>query len=191
KRKKEVLFTHQCWGPWSAFHSPLDTNDMFSAFAETAKKMLEIRFIIKVHPLVNHPTHEWPGRSKEIMDWVISQNLSNLSVSPLNSSMSEVFPSVDIVVTYYSLTAVEALMQGKLVIMMNLTKKRDLFPELIEYGVALCARKSSELAECITRLLTDGDLVRKMQEARSRFIADVFAPPKNVEDELLAIIKNG
>ena len=191
KRKKEVLFTHQCWGPWSAFHSPLDTNDMFSAFAETAKKMLEIRFIIKVHPLVNHPTHEWPGRSKEIMDWVISQNLSNLSVSPLNSSMAEVFPSVGIVVTYYSLTAVEALMQGKLVIMMNLTKKRDLFPELIEYGVALCARKSSELAECITRLLTDGDLVRKMQEARSRFIADVFAPPKNVEDELLAIIKNG
>lgn len=144
-----VLFTHQCWGPWAAFHSPLDTNDMWNVIAEAAQQLPTVRFIGKIHPIVNHPTHEGIGRSDDIRRQVEAYGLPNYTVLPDNISMNEALEQCQIVITYYSLTALEALLQSKHIIMMNVTSKRDLFPELIAFKVASKVTNSSELVSAI------------------------------------------
>mgnify|MGYP001792016443 CR=1 FL=1 len=175
-----VLFTHQCWGAWSAFHSPLDTNDFFEMLAKAAKELQNVQFICKIHPLVEHPLHEGKNRFRIIENQVSNYGLENFSVTPKSLPMHEALKICDVVITYYSLTAVEALVSGKSVIMMNLTRKRDLFPELYSYGVALRATNAEELISSIVSLRTAS--IHRSRTNTIHILNDIFSPSKSLTD---------
>lgn len=177
-----VLFTHQCWGAWSAFHSPLDTNDFFDTIAETAKNLPDIRFLCKIHPLVDEPLHEGKHRFQDIENQIQGYGLSNLEVIDTHLGMNDALAICDSVITYYSLTAVEALVDGKSVIMMNLTQKRDLFPELYSYGVAARATNAEELVDAINSFQNNELL--KDERKLSLLLNDIFSEPKNLSSVL-------
>jgi hypothetical protein len=188
-RPLTVLLTHQCWGPWTAFHSPLDTNDMWDAFAKAARRLPEVHFVGKIHPLVDHPSHEWPGRSDEIRQWVSAQNLPNFRVLPLQSSMQEGLQEADLVVTYYSLTAVEAQTQGIPVAMMNLTSKRDLFPELVKLGGAPAVRALEDLVSLIMAIQNRAYRLDNATVGLEHFWGKVFGTPENVAQTIYHIVE--
>jgi hypothetical protein len=158
-RPLTVLLTHQCWGRWSAFHSPLDTNDMLTALAAAARALPDIQFLLKIHPLVDvnetPDTPGWSRRSDELFDWVNRQALPNLTALPLRGTVQASLEGVDLLVTYYSLTALEALAQGVPVVMLNLSGKRDLLPELVAPMGAPALRSEAEFISFV-RELRDG-----------------------------------
>jgi hypothetical protein len=71
---------------------------------------------------------------------------------PLDSSAETVLQHTDLVVTYYSLTALEAIARRIPVAMVNLTGKRDLFPELTEILGAESIRCFDDFDAIIQRL---------------------------------------
>jgi hypothetical protein len=186
RKQLTVTLTHQCWGPWTAFHSPLDTNDMLYAFAEAARTLRDVQFVIKVHPLVDDPNHEWPGRSDEIRQWVLDQQLPNFTMLPLESSIQEVLQETDLLVSYYSLTAVEALAQGIPVAMMNLTDKRDLFPELVELGGAPAIRSVEDLVSLI-RDIQNG--VKRDTNQAQYFLEKIFGNSVDITQVVRDIVQ--
>jgi hypothetical protein len=190
----KVLLTHQCWGPWSAFHSPLDTDDTLAVCAEAARRLPAVQFAVKVHPLIEDPRHEGPGRFAEIRAAAASLDLPNFQILPLASSMDDALADCDVVVSYYSLTAVEALCAGKRVIVLNTSGKRDLFPELVEAGAARRAETAGELVvllEELLRLPAADDRDRAAREALDRFLDRVFAPPEPLPELVAALLGSG
>ena len=185
---KKVVLAHQCWGPWSAFHSPLDTNDLWSATAEAARACPDVLFVGKIHPLVDHPNHEWPGRSQEIMDFAAEQRLPNFSVAPLDSSVGETLEQASLLLTYYSLTAVEALLSGVPVAMVNLTAKRDLFPELTQLAGAPAVRTTEELIALVRSLPSGPYTGCDQREDLAPFYEKVFGRPVKVASLISQIL---
>lgn len=186
-----VLLTHQCWGPWAAFHSPLDTNDMWNCFAKAARSLPDVRFVGKIHPLVDDPDHEWHGRSDEIRQWVIDQQLPNFTVLPLHSSMQDALQAADLVITYYSLTAVEALTRDIPVAMMNLTDKRDLFPELVELGGAPAVRSVEEFIALITAIEDRRYKLNSNITNIERFLEKGFGTTVDIAQTVRQIVNGG
>ena len=188
REKTKVLLTHQCWGAWNAFHSPLDTNDMLSALIEAAKQLPQVEFLAKIHPLVDDFNNELPGRWEEIRQWLLEQDLPNLKVLALNAGMADALQQAGLVVTYYSLTAVEAITQGIPVTMMNLTGKRDLFPELVELAGVPAVRSLDEFTTLVKKI-HDGDFeLNTTPEALEVLMKRIFGAPVNVSRTIRNIV---
>ena len=172
----------------AAFHSPLDTNDLWLATAAAARACPDVLFVGKIHPLVDDPDHEWPGRSQEIAKFVAEQRLPNFRVAPLDSGVGETLKQTDLVLTYYSLTAVEALIAGVPVAMVNLTSKRDLFPELVQLAGAPVVRTSDELIALVRRLPLRLYTSSYQREDLARFYEKVLGRPVNVAQLISRIL---
>jgi hypothetical protein len=153
-RRLRIVLTHQCWGRWSAFHSPLDTNDTLDLVADAAARHPEVDFVVKVHPLIDQNESHPAGisRSREIFDRMLERGLSNLSVAALESTLEDVLGGADLVMTYYSLTALDAIAGGVPVAMVNMTSKRDLFPELVEVLGVTAIRSAGDLDTVIEKM---------------------------------------
>ncbi len=188
-RPMTILLTHQCWGPWTAFHSPLDTNDMWASFAETAKEFPDVGFVGKIHPLVDDVGHEGPGRSAEIMEWAASLSQKNFEVLPLKSSMQEALDGSDVVVTYYSLTAIEALAKGIPVVMMNLTKKRDLFPELVDIGGVTAVHSTEDMIRFVDAIKNKSVDESISSASMEKILEKIFARPVDISSIVLDIFE--
>lgn len=189
-RSLRALLTHQCWGPWSAFHSPLDTNDTITVFAEAARRLPRVRAAIKVHPLVEDPRHEGRGRFAAMQEDVAALGHADVGFLPLDSSMPEALADCDVVVTYYSLTAVEALCVGKRVIVLNVSGKRDLFPELVDAEVAPRTEEVDGLVGLIEALQHAGTPPpsNEDQEKLREFLEDVFGPPRPIAELVRSLL---
>lgn len=184
-----VLLAHQCWGPWTCFHSPLDTNDTWEVFAQAARRLPREKFTGKIHPLVNDPNHEWPGRSDEILKWASNLGLENFSVAPIRSSAQDTLEASHLVVTYYSLIAVEAMTQGIPVAMINVTAKRDLFPELVQVYGAPAIRSVDDLVHLVERIRDVGISADSQTSGGQKLMNKIFGAPVSVVDTVLRIVE--
>jgi hypothetical protein len=108
--------------------------------------------------------------------------LPNLRMAPLDASVDHVVADSDLVVTYYSLTALEAIALGVPVAMVNLTSKRDLFPELTEILGVTAIRDRSDLTLAITGAAHPSGINTPAPNQLAEFWDRAMKGPHHVED---------
>ena len=160
-----LLLNHA--GDWTALINRSDTDNLIRAFADSAKKLQNLKFVIRLHPTMVHPSHEGKNSIRRIRKFVADCALGNLSVS--EGSLREDFDRGDLFVSEYSQTLIDAFKEGKLGIIANLTNRRSFMQDYENFGF-LSVRKEEPLDHCISRIVADcPSSIQKNNEAVRRY----------------------
>lgn len=131
----------------------------FRAIFGAIKSLADVSLIIKPHPA------EPEYFTEEIMRQIESYDI-NAVITPKNSDTYEQLFVCDLMITRHSTTAMEAVVLGKPVIILNLSGKPDPV-EYVQEGVALGIYNSGDLCPAMKRLLVDDS---EMSAQRERYI---------------------
>jgi glycosyltransferase involved in cell wall biosynthesis len=91
------------------------------------------------------------------------------TVLPASTSMQEALFACDLLITFYSTIAVEAMVLGRPVVTVNLTGAPDPLPFARE-GAAIGVYHEEDIADAIRRALDDPETRQRMAEAVRRFL---------------------
>ena len=119
-------------GNWSSLISRSDTDGLIINFVELAKHYPSLKFIIRLHPNSDQLKGEGLGWTSRIKNQIKLIDLQNLSLSKV--SLEEDWHRAQIFISEYSLSAVEALRFGKIVLFLNLTRRRSFVKDLTDLG---------------------------------------------------------
>jgi hypothetical protein len=160
-----LLLNHA--GDWTALINRSDTDILIRAFADSAKKLPRLIFVIRTHPTMVHPSHEGKHSIRRIRRFVADCAQGNLSVS--EGSLREDFDRGDLFVSEYSQTLLDAFKEGRLGIIANLTHRRSFMQDYENCGF-LSVRKEEPLDHCIARVIADvPSSIRAQNEAVRRY----------------------
>ena len=119
-------------GNWSSLISRSDTDGLIIKFVELAKHYPSLNFIIRLHPNSDQLKGEGVGWINRIKHQVGLLDLKNLSVS--SATLEEDWQRAQVFISEYSLSAVEALRFGKIVLFLNLTQRKSFVKDLTDVG---------------------------------------------------------
>ena len=119
-------------GPWSTLISRCDTDYLIDVFADLAAKYSSKTFIIRLHPNSDDMLAEGNNWKKRIKNFLKNRQLNNLTLSEVN--LEKDWERCDLFLTEYSLSAIDALQFGKLVLFLNLTKRRSFMIDFTKLG---------------------------------------------------------
>ena len=119
-------------GNWSSLISRSDTDGLIILFAELAKHYPSLKFIIRLHPNSDQLKGEGVGWTSRIKTQIELLDLQNLTLSKV--SLEEDWQRAQVFISEYSLSAVEALRFGKIVMFLNLTRRRSFVKDLTDLG---------------------------------------------------------
>lgn len=140
--------THQAIGP------------AFPAFVRAVESLPGVHAVVKPHPA------EPPGA----YDAVLRREQSRrVTVLPPSADLVEMLHAADALVTVESLSAVEALVLGRPVLVLNMPTH---LRELVDQGVALGVAAGADPAAALRSLLFDADAAARLQTARTRYLSD-------------------
>jgi Putative glycosyl/glycerophosphate transferases involved in teichoic acid biosynthesis TagF/TagB/EpsJ/RodC len=137
---KIILWTTQC-------HSMSDEENQknLRTVFSSIEKFNDITLIIKQHP------DEGARYTKMIMEFLNKYSI-NVIFPPTNSDIYEQLYICDLMITKNSTTAIEALVLGKPIIVLNLGDEPDIM-DYVEKGVALGVYKEEELKNSINKII--------------------------------------
>jgi hypothetical protein len=167
-----VVFFGQYWVPWTACVSPLDYADLWLLIADAASILHDMTFVAKVHP--NACRFEGLAATQRCVSSLECRNLPNVRISPSDLSATDLIGIASVVVTYHSTTAIEAMLQDKPVILINVSDKPPIMSRPIHVGAALSASTAGELSALLRHILSDPQLQTRMQIARRRYLDEVL-----------------
>jgi len=159
-RRPGILMTAQYWGPWTAIHSPQDTDDMWPTFVQAARRCPQFDFIAKIHPNMNVSFHEGTGGAQRLVNALTQPLPDNFHLAPLRSDGRE-------------------LLAGA---------KRDFLPEALETGYAMPVKEPEQLAPTLRRILSDRRLQQRMNQGRRRFLRLAVAGGENLSEVVADVI---
>jgi hypothetical protein len=142
-----LLLNHA--GDWTALINRSDTDILVQAFADTASKLKDHRFVIRPHPTMVHPLHEGKNSLERIRKFVNNRNLDNLSIS--NRSLQDDIAAGDIFISEYSQTLLDIFKAGKLGIIANLTNRRSFMEDYEKLGF-LAINTTENIGKLIFRI---------------------------------------
>lgn len=119
-------------GPWSSLISRCDTDGLIVKFAELAEAKPDLHFVIRVHPNSDDLKAEGVGWIKRVREQVLAMKLSNLKVS--TATIEEDWARSDLFISEYSLSVIDALQFGKIVIFINTTNRVSFVGDLTDVG---------------------------------------------------------
>lgn len=119
-------------GNWSSLISRSDTDGLIIVFGELAKRYTGLNFIVRLHPNSDQLKGEGVGWINRIKHQVGLLDLKNLSVS--SATLEDDWQRAQVFISEYSLSAVEALRFGKIVLFLNLTQRRSFVKDLTDVG---------------------------------------------------------
>ena len=187
---KVVLFTDQYFQPFEASPSPLDyVATHLDAIILAARELSDIHFIIKFHPKTGKDKwHERPDGVQRRVNRLQSAMLSNLRLAPLRSDLAGLLAIADVVVTYWSTTAIQAMVLEKPVLLLNLTGKASYWPDLDTPEAPFGVTNVEELVSTLHGLLAEEDVREEALARQCRYLERILAPEKDQADsiELLA-----
>lgn len=167
--KKIVLITsnaHYDYEP--GFEGPWTYNEH--------KKWLEsVYSIAKVLPqvqLIAKPHHN-PRDPIELHRSIIEKINSAIILITDKKSTPELISICDILITFVSTTAIEAILKDKPVISFNPTDREWKLP-FVEYGAAVSARNEAELYSIVEQIINNKPIVEKLSVGRKKFIEGFF-----------------
>ncbi len=143
-------------------------NDSFAAsrrqieaVVAAARQFPALQIVVKLHPADDFAPYERLQRELADIHLHLTQHTDLAALLALS----------DLLVTRFSTTALEAMLQGKPVIILNFSGQPDPLP-YVERGAALGVRHAGELPEAIRLLLEDEATRRRLREGMSRFVRD-------------------
>ncbi len=136
-----------------------DTEAMTTAVIDAVKE-LDMRLVIKLHPSENF----------SIYRNIVSMKKSD-AVIVRDIDLYEVLDACDIMITHLSTAAIESMIFGKPVIILNLTGKPDRV-DYVKRGAALGVYRKDDLLPVMKELLDNKRPLTKMQKRIRAFIFD-------------------
>jgi len=150
--KKLIVFASQS--------DVLGTNELlFRSVFKAVKKIPNTQLVIKLHPL-EYDTSLHHNIAKEVgIDVIIIKNINLL----------ELLFACDLMMTFNSTVAIEAMILDKPVITVNLTSYPDEMP-FAESGAAIGVYKKEDIKLTITKVFRDKKLRKKLEIKRKDFV---------------------
>ncbi len=152
--KKIILLT-------TAVHKEINI-PMFLAAVKAAKK-LDKQLVIKKHP----------GDQIEDKEYYEMAKKFNLNILIKNEDLYDLFYICDIVLSFNSTTALEAIAFNKPVIALNLTNKKEDFP-YTKSGACYGVFKSEDLPKTINEVLYNKEIIKKLKKNMKKILEDTF-----------------
>jgi len=132
---------------------------MFRALIEVMPSLPNKKLVIKLHPY----------ESDELTNGVRKGFDRNNVVVVKDVNIFDLIGVCDLLITKFSTSAMEAILLGKPVIIMNLGGMPDIFP-YVENNVALGVYRSEDLLPAIKRILEGDKMYKEFLAERERFV---------------------
>jgi glycosyltransferase involved in cell wall biosynthesis len=147
-RFQAIRRTHQAIGP------------VFAAFVRAVDSLPGVRALVKPHPA------EPAGAYDEVLGRESGQRVR---VLPPSADLVELLHAADALVTVESLSAVEALVLGRPVVVLNMPSH---LRELVDQGVAVGVPASEDPAPALRRVLFEAETAARLEQARRSYLTD-------------------
>lgn len=161
RNKQIILFVTQHFGKFSSFW----TDDLFLVMSDKVSKALaqfsNKQLVIKLDPYES--TDCYARRASSI--------LPDNVVVVKNFDIYTLLYFSDLLITFNSTAALEAMLFDKPVITLNLTKREDMLPYAANQA-AIGVYGKEDLSSAIDSVLNDGGLRQRLADGRKRFIGE-------------------
>jgi hypothetical protein len=165
----------------SRFHGIRDTHpaigSAFRSLLRAAAALPSVRVVVKPHP----------AEPAEPYERVVRQvGAAGVRVLAPKASLSELFVAADALVTVESLSAVEALVMDRPVLVLNMPTNLS---EVVEQGMALGVGAGCDPGEALRLILSDAETLEALRRARERYIENVaHGADGKATDRLVALV---
>ncbi len=122
----------------------------------------QIQIVIKPKP---DPSDTLEKRYKQLAE----EMRSEVIVLPRNSDTNEALYACDVLITFYSTVALEAMMLGKPVVTVNLTNQPDPVP-YAQSDAALGVYKTKDIAPAVKKALDDPETRKRLESSRQKYL---------------------
>lgn len=143
---RNVLLALNHAGDWTSLVNRSDTDRLVESFVQTASRFPHLRFIVRAHPSMSHPSHE--GRLARIRLRKFCQDAGCPNVDFSSRALEEDLSCADVCVSEYSQVLIEAMRRGILSIIVNVTGRRSFMADYERLGFP-CASSNDELAQTV------------------------------------------
>jgi len=155
-----VLFTSQPNAP-AAFFSEAVRRKAIETIYRLAAELKDAVLVVKPHPDEKPEFHQHLERELK---------LSNVFITPKRSNTQELIKACDILITFHSTTALEAILASKPVIIANFFGNDKIFYVESQAAVEACSEK--EVLEKIEAALHDSKTKERLKAGRERFVTE-------------------
>jgi CDP-glycerol glycerophosphotransferase (TagB/SpsB family) len=150
----------------------------FPGLLRAARALPGVKLVVKPHPA------ESPDLYATAMREAAAQNAR---VVPTRSDLVELLHAADALVTVESLAAVEALVLGRPVVVLNMPTN---LAEMVEQGMAVGVPEGGDPADALRGVLFDAELAAGLAAARARYLSDVACGVDGrASERILALIR--
>lgn len=172
---QNVVFLTSGAGDWTALKNRSDEDLAFLAFIEAAKKLPDVNFIYRPHPLWMHPEHQGVNSIERVINYSKELNLPNfivstgalkegntfmkdkhLSVEP--TTINDDINSADIVFGDHSQALLTAVQRKKIIASVSLANRKEFFYNYTKLGFPIL-RSSEDMVFFIKRVENDSDFI--------------------------------
>ena len=126
----------------------------------------QIRVVIKPKPDRSDTQEKWYKQLAEDMG-------VEVVVLPRNSDTNEALYACDVLLTFYSTVALEAMILGKPVVTVNLTNQPDPVP-YAQSGAALGVYRAEDIAPAVKKAWDDPETRKRLELGREKFLYEQF-----------------
>jgi hypothetical protein len=182
---KNVLIISSGAGDWTALKNRSDEDKLFRVFLEIAKKMPDIKFVFRPHPLWTHHTHQGINSIERISNELVSSNIPNMvisngakeesvqyqidqMISRKSNSIREEIQTADIVFGDHSQTIINAAREGKMIASVNMTNRRSLFDGYNKLGIP-CFISANKIIQYLNQLGESTEKIMSYNKAVKRY----------------------
>jgi glycosyltransferase involved in cell wall biosynthesis len=133
---------------------------------DVAREFPRMKLVVKLHPAEEPTLHRRIASEKGLLDDIVLVKDVNLF---------DLLRASELLITSSSTVALEGILFDKPVVAVNVAGARDVVP-LGGSGAAVIVSDATQLADAIRSVLTNDTVRSRLQEGRSRFIADYLHP---------------
>jgi UDP-N-acetylglucosamine 2-epimerase len=166
----------------SRFRGIRETHQSIGSAFPTLVRAIEglprVRMLVKPHPAES--TEGYEGVLREL-------RAQRASLLPSQTDLMQLLFAADVLVTVESLSAVEALVLGRPVVILNMPTNLS---EMVEAGAALGVAAGADPRPLLGRALDDPATKQRLQEARRAYLGDVASGVDGrATERLLALLR--
>jgi len=184
KKKIILVASNACWDQEPGFEGPYT----FKEYIEWLEQIYDLRNKFPDCELVVKPHHS-PRDPVEIHNELRKKINGNAIVVTNPGSTSELISICDILITWVSTTAIEAILMDKNVISFNLSG-RDWQLPFVKYGAALEAVSKENLHVTIKNIINGNtEILNSLRNGRQNFLKNYFPQKDKAFREIMDYIK--